>query len=397
MTVPNTIEFNNPQEIDDSNFSDIIGLDFNRGFDPEPDPIEEKNQKKTVVENKSDSKVEEEEEKEKTIVQPDPKTDSKTGLELNPENEEEESTTEVNYLQIINNLANRGIIKSAYEGFDDTADPTEETLIKLLEYNYEINQDQAVVDFFESLSEKTKQIVRYDLNAEDGSIEDYIKSVVKENNIKSLTLEDEYDQEKIVRQWYTMEDKFSEQEVDEKITELKDAALLSKEAARLKPKLDAHIENQVKQREAEQNKLLTIKKQASEEYNQKVLSRLQTGKIGEVTLSKEEAGSLHAILNDDPIEITSFGGKKIKMSPLEAIIYFHRYNEKGNIDALLLSALQLVNPEKFEQVYANKAKTEVTTQFVKDQKYSSALKTGGGQSASKEQKRKIEYSWSQPS
>ena len=181
---------------------------------------------------------------------PEPETEEPTNFESEPiadivpseeivpvEVEEEEDSYEDNiYLKTINNLVDKGVIVEPYEGFTDDTEPTQEVLEKFLEHNLELRDNKVIEDFVGNISPLTQRILEFDLNSKGQNLEFYLKTLIEENNIKGLKVDNEYDQEKIVRMWYTDED-YTPDEIEEKIQELKDTSLLAKEAGRLKPKL----------------------------------------------------------------------------------------------------------------------------------------------------------------
>ena len=102
------------------------------------------------------------------------------------------------FLDTINELTTAGIIEEAYEGFDPDVEPTPEILTKLLEHNLELRDRKTLGDFVESVSPLTQRILSYDLNKGE-NLEGFLRTIIEENSIKSLKVENEYDREKSVR------------------------------------------------------------------------------------------------------------------------------------------------------------------------------------------------------
>lgn len=350
------LEFSNPEVINDEEFSDIIGLDFGK--------------KEESKENEPPAKEKEEEKKEEPVK----------GVSVKEEEEEEEiETDEKVYVTAINELVDLGY-SEVWEDFDENAPVTKETLTKFLEVNINKKVEESFDSFFTSLSDYSQRLIKYDVNAKGENVDQFLRTLVEENQIKSLNVENEYDQEKILRQWYKNEDKFTSEEIDEKISELKDAGLMEKEAKRIKPKLDLEAESIARQKEEEQKNLRDLEKKVSEDYTQRVINVLKEGQIKGVKLNKEDLSQVYSFLTNDEMEVTIHGGKKVTMTPLEAIIFFNKYDKKGSLENLALATLLLTNPEKFEDVYTKRAVTQVTNEVVKDIKKSNGLKIGGGSS-----------------
>lgn len=350
------LEFSNPEVINDEEFSDIIGLDFGKK-EPKTEPKKEEEE----VVNKKEEKEE----------------DSEEGLSLKTETKEEVETDEKVYVTAINELVDLGY-EEVWEDFDENAPVTKETLTKFLEVNINKKVEESFDSFFTSLSDYSQRLIKYDVNSKGENVDQFLRTLVEENQIKSLDAENEYDQEKILRQWYKNEDKFTSEEIDEKIGELKDAGLMEKEAKRIKPKLDLEAESIARQKEEEQKNLRELEKKVSEDYTQRVISVLKEGQIKGVKLNKEDLSQVYSFLTNDEMEVTIHGGKKATMTPLEAIIFFNKYDKKGSLENLALATLLLTNPEKFEDAYTKRAVTKVTNEVVKDIKKSNGLKIGGG-------------------
>lgn len=362
-----TLSFSNPEVIDDKEFSNLVTPDFKPEDTPEKKETQ-KEQEKPEVDNSGE--------------------ELKINLSPTTEEESEETPDSNLYVNVINTLADLGY-KEVWDGFDENEPVTEETLSKFVEHNVTKKVEEHFEDFFGSLTEYSKKIISYDLNAKGEDVEGFLKTLIEENSIKSLSVENEYDQEKILRQWYKSEDKFTPEEINEKIGELKEAGLMEKEAKRIKPKLDLQAESIARQKEEEQKMLREIETQASETYTNKVIETLKKGEIGGIKLNKEDITQIYSFLTNDEMQVTTHGGKKATMTPLEAIIFYNKYDKNGSIENLALATLLLTNPKKFEEVYSKRALTKVTNEVVNDIKKSNGLKIGGG-AAHKPQKEEKE-------
>lgn len=294
--------------------------------------------------------------------------------EINPVVKEEE-TPVVNNLMLdtINELAAAGFIEEAYEDFDPDADPTPETLKKLLEYNLEKRDRKTLGDFVESVSPLVQRILSYDLNKGE-NLEGFLRTIIEENNIKSLKVENEYDREKIVRLWYNDED-YTPEEIEEKIEELKASSLLEKEASRVKPKLDARAEAIAKQEEESQAAFRKMELQREEQFFNTVEELVSKGKVGNLTLSKETAEKVMTLLLLKDVKVRLPQGKEIKMNYLDAEIMKHKYSSQGNPELLIQAAYLLADPDGFYKQFANAAKTEEVNKFTKEQKYAFATQS----------------------
>ena len=362
MTI-DTLQFNNPVEISQTEFQDFLSLDF------KPEDIKPENKE----ENKPDTKPEENKE-EKPTPTLEEKVDTPPSLEIN---KTETKPEVINYTEVVNVLADKGIIEESYEGFNENQDADQETLIKLIEHNLDKKIEDGITDFLSNTSELTRRILEFDINSKDKKeITSFLKTLVEEDNIKSLDVSNEYDQEQILRQWYKHKEDFNDEEIDDKIRTFKEAGILEKEAKLVKPKLDQQAQKIAQEKEEEQRKFTEFESSLRANFSDRLIKTFNDKKstIGSLGLSKEEAAQIHSLLTSDDVEITLYGNKKVKMSPLEATVLYNKFDKKGNIENLALATLLLINPEKFDKVYSSKAKKEETETFIKQHKYNNALK-----------------------
>ena len=313
------------------------------------------------------------------------------------ENKNTNTGDEVNeYVNIANSLADNifgGNLKP-YEGFDDTTEPTLEVISKLIAHNVDLAKDEAIQDFYTNdISPVTQRIIDFDLEAKDpDEILSFMRVLVEENNIKTLSLENEFDQEKIVRTWFQNENWTSE-EVDEKVADLKTAGLLSKEATRIKPKLDQKTEEVAKKKEEGVREMKAMEQTRRQNFLGKVQNTLKTQKIGEVALTTEETKRLTAIMDSNPISVSLPNGSKTEMPYLEALIAYNRFSEKGDVETLALAALLLSDRKSFDEKYKRMFENKVTNEFVKDHKYDTSSKSGQLKTTPKDQPVKQASRW----
>jgi hypothetical protein len=326
-------------------------------------------------------------------------TDSKDDLSFDlGENKNADANVEIEneYVNIANSLADNifgGNLKP-YEGFDDTTEPTLEVISKLIAHNVDLAKDEAIQDFYTNdISPVTQRIIDFDLESKDpAEILSFMRALVEENNIKTLSLDNEFDQEKIVRTWFQNENWTSE-EVDEKVADLKTAGLLSKEATRIKPKLDQKTEEVARKKEEGVREMKAMEQNRRQNFLSKVQNTLKTQKLGEVALTTEETKRLTAIMDSNPISVNLPNGSKTEMPYLEALIAYNRFSEKGDIETLALAALLLSDRKAFDEKYKRVVENKVTNEFVKDHKYDTTSKSGQLKTTPKDQPVKQASRW----
>lgn len=360
--------FNNPVPVSPSALTDMLSMSAFGGIEETPIENELDLTGETVSEPSTESLEEET-----------GNADISLELEtLTPNQEESTGTGEekVDYEKVINELHEKGVIVEPYEGFEND-ELTSETLIKLLEHNSKKHLDESFEGFYEPLTDYTKRLIEFDVNSKGKGVEQYLQTLIEEHNIKNLDVANEYDQEKIIREWYSRKLNFTQPELEEKVKDLKETGLLEKEAKTVKPKLDEEAANIAKLKEEEQRQVKETELKVRDVYNKRVIDTLKTGKIGGITLSREDAGNIYSVLTgEDTIEMNLPNGKKAMMNPLDAHIFFNKYAKEGSLERLALATLLLTNPEKFEKEYSKQLETKVTKKFVEEHKYNNAVKGG---------------------
>ena len=263
-----------------------------------------------------------------------------------------------------------------YEGYDAEAEPNAETITKLIAHNITVAREEAVQDFYDNgLSDVVKRIVDFDMDAENPEdLLGFIRTLGEEATIKNLSLDNEFDQEKIVRTWY-LNEQWDANEIEEKVADLKTAGLLSKEATRIKPKLDAKSEEVARKKEENLKMMKTIENERRKEFLGKVQTTLKSQQIGGIQLTPDEVQRIGAAMTDSPIKI-NLGDKETEMPYLEALIAWNRYSPKGDVETLAMATLLLSDRKAFEKKYMQSVETKVSNEFVQKHKYDAGLKTG---------------------
>jgi len=311
-------------------------------------------------------------------------TPEDTANPANEPNETNDAGSEENpqvefYINTVNKLADElfGGELIPFEGFNEEEEPNEETILELLKHNINVQKDVAVQEFYNELPETVQRLVSFSLNSNSSEedIVSYAKVLIEKSNISSLNVADEYDQEQIVRAWYNNEDWRSE-EIEEKITDLKDAGLLEKEAKRIKPKLDQIAEQIAQRKEDEAAQLRELEITYKKDYINRLQKLFSQDKIADVSFTNaEKQALLHNLVSDD-IEVPMPNNKKVKMPYLEALITYHRYSPKADLENLALATLILTDRNAFDNKYKKMIESKAASEFVKDHKYDSAKKAG---------------------
>lgn len=384
-----TVNFANPTTLDDSNLLNFFS-DFNTS-DEKPEQKEKKEEKESSKSNvgdflkkiTSEESSDEDESSDEHVESDDSKGESKDESKSKKESsqeeslslEEEEETEEVSPLvNAINKLHEAGLIEEAYEGFDEEEEINEDVVQKLLEHNFNKKLTTQINEFVDQFSDLTRRVMKYDFDAKGKNVDSYLRTLVEEHSIKSLDVTNEYDQEKIVRQWYEKQE-FSDDEIADKLSDLKDSGKLEKEAKLIKPKLDKVAAEIASEKEKEQEQIRQFEEKMREDYNKRVIEKLSTGNVSGIKLNREDAQTLYQVLTNENVTM-NVAGKEVKMPALEALIYHNKFDKKGSLENVILATLLLTNPEKFEQEYEKKGSMSVTRKFVSEHKYNNKTKVG---------------------
>lgn len=283
-------------------------------------------------------------------------------------------------IDLTNMLAKSNLLSELPEGVDQ-ANYGSKDFVKVIEHNFnkkleetvEKTKNEVVEQFFGNLSERVQKLVEYELQGGD-DVETLLKTMVHAKELEQLDINDVSDQARILREYYLQQGETS-QEIEERIQDFIDNGLLAKEAARIKPKLDKKIEDIAAQKIATQKQLAEYEKSVRTQLESKVKSIINKGSVNGIPITKEAATFLiNGIVNDD-IPIT-FKGKKQNVSLDQALVLYHKYDSKGDVERLMEALLLLQYPEQVREHYNKKAITKEADLFKKDHSYSAATKTG---------------------
>lgn len=230
------------------------------------------------------------------------------------------------------------------------------------------------------LPDVAKDILAYSLgdNLEDQDVISYMESLLKSKSIKDLSPENVVDAEKIVSEYYKASG-WNSEEIKEKVNTLLEGDLLKKEAALLKPKLDAQAEAIARSKVEEQQKLAEMDRQMQENLETRVRSILDTGKLNDIELTRDELIFLYNAAVNNEVPVTVKGGKTVEMGLAEYIVRKHKYDTQGgNLENLLLGLLVIEQGyEAIEKFIGKKARSQEASNFVREFKFSNAKKKGG--------------------
>lgn len=240
-------------------------------------------------------------------------------------------------------------------------------------------KENAIVEAFKKelggLSEITRKGIEFErYNQDDNSVADFYKTLVYKSDITNLNPESEKDAEKILKEWNKIQG-LSADESDELISDLKESNKLTRQATILKPKLDTKAAEISKSKLEEQRTIEEQQEQLKSKLEEKVIGILNTGKVGSIPIDKQLATWLYRSVVQDEIPVV-IKGKTVNLTGAEALVMYHKYDEKGSVERLMESLILLTDPEKFNSTYAKEVKLKETEKYVQDHKISAQRKVG---------------------
>lgn len=240
-------------------------------------------------------------------------------------------------------------------------------------------KENAIVEAFKKelggLSEITRKGIEFErYNQDDNSVADFYKTLVYKSDITNLNPESEKDAEKILKEWNKIQG-LSVDESDELISDLKESNKLTRQATILKPKLDTKAAEISKSKLEEQRIIEEQQEQLKSKLEEKVIGILNTGKVGSIPVDKQLATWLYRSVIQDEIPVV-IKGKTVNLTGAEALVMYHKYDEKGSVERLMESLILLTDPEKFNSTYAKEVKLKETEKYVQDHKISAQRKVG---------------------
>ncbi len=244
------------------------------------------------------------------------KNEVEPGMENNETPADTEDRTEIKGKSALVKYLKNKIEKGTYapyggeDGYDETKEKLDDYLGKFtyaqLEDLIDLNQDNKEKqikelyrqEFFDSLPGHFKYVAQ---NLADGSVDPQAvyASLARIEQVRQLDPSDVNDQETIARNYLTVTDFGTPEEIAEQIEEWKEANALGKKVTAFKPKLDAMEEQQLiaYTQQAEQQKLEQQK--AAEWYAGSVEEVLKTGAIGGSKIDRKKQQQLyHSLLLD---------------------------------------------------------------------------------------------------
>jgi len=228
------------------------------------------------------------------------------------------------------------------------------------------------------MSPQLQNLFEYEING-GKDLASYLTTLQAVQNIQDLDPDDEADAEIIIREYNSVMGS-SVDEINEDISLFKESGKLISKAKQLKPKLDQKKQEVADKQAQEQLAIATFKKEQKLETQRSIMTSLERKNIFGITLDQDLISKVGYIFTNDA-EITLPGNEKVTKPIDEALIDFHKYNPKGNKDALILATLLLADPEKTLALIKKDAKVEAHETLIKENKFAQLKKVSSSNSS----------------
>lgn len=290
-------------------------------------------------------------------------------------------------VETVNDLIKEGVIIP----FDDEK-PIEEYTTKELKELFisnieEIRKEVAEntpKEFFESLPPELQYAAKY--VAEGGTnLKELFKQLSKTQEVRSLDINREEDQEQIVRE-YLYHTKFGSDEIiEDQVKEWKANNLLAKKASLFKPTLDENNEQKIKQqlKDAEDQKLKI--QQQREKFINNVFETLKPGVLNGIKLDSKTQNLLYEGLTQAKYQ-SKITGKNTNL--LGKLLEDYQFGETPRYDLIAEATLLLNDPEGYKERLRKEIEKEVTSKTFKEIKAAEEARRNGGSGAAFETEEK---------
>jgi hypothetical protein len=270
------------------------------------------------------------------------------------------------------------VAKGTLTLFDDQPDIetyTIENVEELIESNItaKVNEtaQNAPLEVFKRLDPKLQDVVAYALNGGKDVIS-VLKTVTRSQEVAELSLENETDQERIVREHFRSIEYGDDETIEDEIASIIDRGELEKKATTFKPKLDAKQATILKKKMDEQELKVAQAAKASERYAETIFKVLDNPTLNGIPLSEKEQTMLYYGLSDNTQYQDRNGDATNALGHL-----IERYQFGDNADpSVLAEALWLMaDPQGYRNKVLSLGKQRQDTRTVRNLKTAEGEKT----------------------
>lgn len=275
-------------------------------------------------------------------------------------------------------VANKTI--ELFEDEQDLSKYTNDDIVELIEANIKKKVIEtaktAPLDMFKRLDPKVQDLIAFQLNGGQ-DVTSLLKVVSQSQEVTELSLDNEKDQERIVREWLRASNVMNEEEIEDEISSIIDRGDLEKKAGIFKPKLDDKQAAIMKKKLDDQEKAKERADAAKAKWSETIFNSLNKPDLNGIPLNNKIQTMLFHGLTDN----TNYQDRN--GNPTNALGHLiEEYQSGKNANpAILAEALWLMaNPAEYRQHVLSLGKKESTVETVR------SLKTAEGERVSSSQK-----------
>ncbi len=285
-------------------------------------------------------------------------------------------------------LTKKLIEKGLFVPFDDEKaleDYTTADFEELYEANIKNKEDEirskTPVEFFDSLPQEMQYAAKY--IADGGQdLKGLFKVLSEVEEVRSLSEDVPEDQETIAREFLTVTNFGTPEEINDEVTSWKDLGKLPEKAEKFKPRLEKLRTEQIAHKLSQQENLRKSQLKAAQDYQNSVYEVLKPSEINGLKLDKKTQGSLYSGLTQ--AQYPSISGRNTNM--LGHLLEKYQFVEPNH--ALIAEALWLLSdPEGYRSKVKEQAKSDTTEAIVRKLKTEETRKIASVSTSEKEESR----------
>jgi hypothetical protein len=221
---------------------------------------------------------------------------------------------------------------------DDIVELFEANIKNKVNYAAQDAAQKAPMEIFGKLDPKIQDVVAYALNG-GTDVTSVLKTVARSQEITELSLDNEEDQERIVREWLRASNVMNDDEIEDEILSIVDRGDLEKKASQFKPKLDEK-QSTIMQKKIDDQELAKKRAQeASKVYAETIYNSLNTPDLNGIPLDNKVQTMLYYGLTDNTKYQDRNGNST---NALGHLIEEYQFGENAN-PKILLEALWLMS------------------------------------------------------
>ena len=249
-------------------------------------------------------------------------------------------------VEAMSKVVDKGVI-NLFEDSPDISKYTIEDIEELIESNISQKIDQtaqnAPMEVFKKLDPKLQDVVAYALNGGQ-DITNVLKTVAQSQEVSELSLDNEKDQERIVREHFRSINYGDDEVIEDEILSIIDRGELEKKATGFKPKLDEKQAAIMEKKLAVQEESKKRAEKASEKYAETVFNHLNKADLNGLPLNNKTQTMLYHGLTESNQYQDRNGNPT---NALGHLIEEYQFGENANPSVLLEALWLMADPQGY--------------------------------------------------